>query len=410
MSSIVSALLAPKLLVICAVSVIAPIISDQVKRIFIPSIVLEILLGIIIGPQVLDILQPTQQIKVLADVGLSFLMFLAGYEINLKRIYGKPINSACASWVLSFVIAVGLMLVLRSVMNMSGGGTLNPILVGLALTSTSFGILLPILMDAKVFKSSFGDFVLGVSTIGEFGPIVAVTLLFTQAKSSSTFLFLILFLFIAVMASYFAIRTHQPRFILFLRRHLNTSNQLPVRISVFLIFLLVYLTIEFGLNILLGAFTAGIVVRLLTMGKDEKTVDSKLKAIGFGLLIPIFFIASGITFDLHALASWRTSIKIPIFLGCILLVHAIPKMFFYKKLLDRPHQQALIFFSATGLPLIIVIAHIGVTAGSILPRDASALVAAGMLSVLLFPMLGLYKLKNHPSELDLLEPEKITHK
>lgn len=388
---ITPALLAPKFLLITLVSVIAPIIADQIKFIRFPTIIFEIILGIIIGPQVLDWIQITPQIEVIAGVGLSFLMFLAGYEVDIKHIAGKPLNLGFASWIISFGVALVMVFLLKQVKATPGESIW---LISIALTTTTFGVLLPILQDANVLKSHFGHYISGAATIGEFGPLVLITMIFTHSKPYVTALFLTIFVLIAVMAAFFAVRAHQPRILQFLSRHLNTSNQLPVRISMLLIFCLISLTLTLGLNVLLGAFSAGIVFRLLTKeGKDEKEIESKLKAIGYGLLIPFFFIASGISFDLHALASTRALLHIPIFLGCLLIVRIIPVFILYRGTLDYNQKNALTLFSATGLPFIVVITKIGNEFGLISSGDAASLITAAILSVLLFPFFGLLCLK-----------------
>lgn len=384
MSIIIETLLVPKMLVICTGAVIAPIISDFIKNIRVPAIVLEIIFGILIGPQIFDIVQPNQQIHAIARIGLAFLIFLAGYEIDLRLIKGKPLYLGFYSWIVSFSVAMSMAVGMAFI-----GFTHGTILVAIALTTTTLGVLLPVLQDAKILSTTLGSFILGTATIGEFGPIVLVTVLITKSEPWITLLFLVFFIVVAVMAAFFATKAHQPRLILFLRRHLNSSNQLSVRISVLLIFALVYLAITLELNVLLGAFTAGVVVRLFSVGDDAEIVESKLKAIGFGFLVPFFFIVSGIDFDLHALASMHAMIRVPIFLGCMLFIHAIPVFLFYRGSLKPSERRSLIFFSATGLPLIVVIASIGTAAGQMLPENAAALVGAGMLSVLLFPMLGL---------------------
>jgi Kef-type K+ transport system membrane component KefB len=199
---------------------------------------------------------------------------------------------------------------------------------------------------------------------------------------------------VAVFTALLAARVHPPRFVALLRRHLNTTSQLPVRISVLLVILLVYLTIQLGLDVLLGAFAAGIVVRVLIADEDRQPVLHKLEAIGFGFLIPIFFIVSGISFDFSALEHNATAlIRIPVFCLLFLVIRGLPAMLFYRRTLRPREQRALAFFSATGLPLIVVITTIGVSAGRMRPINAASLVAAGMLSVVVYPLLGLRQLR-----------------
>jgi Kef-type K+ transport system membrane component KefB len=179
-----------------------------------------------------------------------------------------------------------------------------------------------------------------------------------------------------------------------LRRHLHSSAQLPIRVSILLVLLLVYLAFELGLDVLLGAFAAGIVVRLFTVGEDSKVIEGKLQAIGFGFLVPIFFVVSGIHFDLHILIHRPTALlRLVLFLGLFLIVRGLPALVVYRRELPLRERVPLALFSATGLPLIVVITTIGTAEGRMLPENAAALVGAGVLSVLLFSMLGLGRLR-----------------
>ena len=269
------------------------------------------------------------------------------------------------------------------------GFGLNTLILGLALTSTALGTLLPMLRDAGALETRFGGFVLAIGTVGEFGPIVAVALLLTGANPVGTAVLLVVFVVIASAAALLAARTHQPRFVSMLSRHLHSSAQLPVRISVLLIVLLVWVASELGLDVLLGAFAAGIVVRLFTAGDDEEVIRVKLEAIGFGFLIPIFFIVSGMKFDLNALTSDpATMLRVPIFLLLFLFVRGAPAFLLYRREVPRNQLLPLALFSSTALPLVVVITSIGLDRGRLRPANAAALVGAGMLSVRLYPLLG----------------------
>jgi Kef-type K+ transport system membrane component KefB len=235
---------------------------------------------------------------------------------------------------------------------------------------------------------------LGIGSVGEFGPIVLVAVLLAHKDPFVSISLLVAFVVIATIAALLARRAHSPRIVALLRRHLHSSAQLPVRVAVLLVVLLVYLAFKLGLDVLLGAFAAGIVVRLLTEGEDRKAIGSKLEAIGFGFLIPIFFIVSGIHFDLHIfLTRPSTLLRLVLFLVLLLVVRGGPALLVYRRVLPQSQRIPLALFSATGLPLIVVITAIGTSEGRMLPENAAALVGAGMLSVLLFPMIGLRRLR-----------------
>jgi len=241
--------------------------------------------------------------------------------------------------------------------------------------------------------------------VGEFAPIVAIAVLLDGRNPETTSFLLFVFVVVAVAASVVAARPHPPRLIRFLHRHVYSSAQLPVRISVLLILGLVFLAFRLGLDVLLGAFAAGIVVKLFVQGEDSTIVRGKLEAIGFGFLVPIFFVVSGMQFDLHALFATPTGLlRVPLFLVLLLVVRGTPVLLLYRRDLPRPQLVPLALLSATGLPLIVVITTIGVAEGRMRPVNAAALVAAGLLSVLLYPMIATMRLgkasRTRPTEND----------
>ncbi len=381
-------LLAVNLLIISAAAVAAPFLSAKIKKVFIPSIVFELMLGILIGPQVFNLVQPIPQMEALSTIGLTLLIFLVGFEIDLQYMKGRLLLLASACWLTALLVAG----VLAAGM-MKTGLILEVAIVSLALTTTALGALLPILQDTKTSGSRFGMLVLAVGAVSQFAPILMISLLFTASNPVITCLFLAVFIVIAVASAFFLTRLHQLEALQFVRDHFHLSTQLPIRVAVLLIFSLVCLAIKLKLNVLLGAFSAGIVLRLFTAKQDRALIDSKLKAIGYSFLIPLFFIVSGMNFDIHALASLGALGRMFFFLVCLLLVRVVPVFLFLRNELDGVHRQALVCFSATTLPLIVVITHLGLMTGQLLPINAVALVGAGVLSVLLFPILGLNRLQ-----------------
>src|SRR5262249_28027660 len=256
---------------------------------------------------------------------------------------------------------------------------LNTLIIGLALTTTALGTLLPMLRDAGDLETTFGNMTVAIGTVGEFGPIVAIALLLTGSNPFSTGALLVAFVGIAVAASLLAAASPVPRIVAVLRRNLHSSAQLPVRVSVLLVVALVWIASELGLDVLLGAFAAGVVVRLFSEGDDAVVIRGKLEAIGFGFLVPIFFIVSGMTFDLNApTASTSTIIRLPIFLGLFFVVRGVPAFLLYRRDLPTSDLLPLALFSATALPLVVVITSIGLDTGRMRPENAAALVGAGM--------------------------------
>ena len=373
------------LALVTTLAVVAPIIAHLLRRFLVPVVVVEIVLGIVVGPQVLGWTSQSTVLDSLAEFGLAFLMFLVGYEINFARVRGRPLLLGTVGWLLSLVLALGIGTAL-----VSGGLVRDRMIVGLALTSTALGTILPSLRDARVTETRFGGYVLAAGTLGEFGPIVAMAILLVNGSPLETVLLLVGFVVVAVGASVVALQERPPAVVDLLRRNLNTSAQLPVRISVMLIMLLIYLASILNLSTLLGAFAAGIVVRLFTTGDDAGIIRTKLEAIGYGLLVPIFFITTGIDFDLDALTRhWTNLWRMLAFLLLMLVARGLPALVLYRRDLRPAERASLGLFSATGLPLVVVVVSLGLATGRIRPDNAASLVAAGLLSVLVFPSLGL---------------------
>ena len=376
----------PTLVLIGIAAVLAPIISEWTRRYFaVPEVVIQIILGILLGPFVLNLAHPNSIVTALSDFGLTFLMFLAGTELDLAVLREGHMGRALSSWGASVLIALGIGALLHGT-----GLVLDSVVVALCLTTTALGTLLPILRDAGILRTPLGPSMLSVGAIGEFGPIVAVAVLLTNRDARVTFVLLVLFVAVAVLAALLATQVRPPRLVALLRKHMYSTAQLPVRICVLLVILLVYLASKLSLDVLLGAFAAGVVVRLFIKGEDAQPVESKLEAIGFGFLIPIFFIESGINFDLGALIHRpHVLLLVPMFLALFLVTRGVPTWAFFRGVIDKVEARSLAVLSATGLPLIVVITTLGVDEHRMKPQNAAALVTAGMLSVLIYPVIGL---------------------
>lgn len=377
------------LVLIALIAVASPLLSEMTGKLAVPEIVFQIGLGIVIGRYALDIAHLDAVITGLSDLGLSYLIFLAGYELNIDRIRGKPVRLATLGWLIS--LAIGFAAAFDLV---STGVARDTIVVGLGLTTTALGTIMPMLRDAGVLPTPFGSHIMAIGTLGEFGPIVAVALLLTRKDPVLTSLLLVAFVIVAVATTIVATRTHPPRLVRVLSRHLESSAQLPVRLSLLLILLLVLLADKLGLDVLLGAFSAGIVVRRIATGDEADLVRGKLEAIGFGFLIPIFFVVSGITFDLHVFIQHPEQLwRVPLFLGLMLLARGLPVYLLYRKELPRRQWPPMALLSATGLPLIVVITSIAIAEDRIREVNAASLVLAGLLSVVIFPALAIGQLR-----------------
>jgi Kef-type K+ transport system membrane component KefB len=378
----------PSLVLLLAIALLTPIIADLPKKVRVPAVVLELLLGIIVGPDVLGWAERDQIIDFLSQFGLAFLMFLAGFEIDFDEVKGPPLTQAAKGWAVSVVLglSVGTFFVLE-------GFALSGLVIGLCLTTTALGTLLPILRDEGEVGNPYGTRILAIGAAGEFGPIVAIAVLLSTDAPATSVLMLTAFTVIAVLAIAFSHKPLPKRVQKVLHRTMRTSGQLVVRLALVVLALLVLAARDLGLDVLLGAFTAGIVFRSLVYGvhdhEEMEVVEAKLEAVGFGFLIPIFFIVSGMKFDLDALLDSPTTIaKLPLFLACFLFVRGLPTWFFARRDLPKRSVRALAIMASAALPLVVVITEIGVSTGRMKPGNAAALVGAGMLSVLIFPLVA----------------------
>jgi Kef-type K+ transport system membrane component KefB len=376
------------LFVILTIAFLAPLAAGFLRRWMLPGLVFEIVLGIVVGPSVLGLVKLTNPISLLSDLGLSALIFLAGFELDLERVRGRPLELATTGWLLSVALGVVVGLVLQATDVIS-----TELYVGLALTTTALGTLLPIIRDAGLLPTRFGTHVLAIGSLGEFGPIIAIAVLLSQASAAKAAASLLVFVAFAIAGLVLASRFHPTRLQAALGSTLRSSGQLYIRLAVVLIALMAFVADELGLDFLLGAFTAGVLYRIFLLAgadaRERETVESKLEAVTFGYLIPIFFVVTGVRFDLASLGSVTAILKIPLFLGLFLVVRGLPVLLYRKELRDRRERKALALLSATGLPLVVAITTIGVAAGQMRTSTEAALVGAAMLSVIVFPMLGM---------------------
>ena len=290
-------------LVIVIVAALAGVIVLAISpRLAIPVVVVELVLGIIVGPQGFDLASLDPTTKLLGDLGLGMLFFFAGYEIDFARIEGRPLELGVVGWGLSLVLAYGIGGVLAA-----AGVILSYLYTGSAMATTAIGTLIPILSDAGEMRTRFGTFLLGAGGIGEFGPILLATLILSTGHPLHEAVILILFIALAVITGLFAVRSAWRGWAL-VERTFETSSQLAVRLAVVLVFALVALAAQLGLDLLLGGFVAGMITRIALRGREVAVFDSKLYAVGYGLLIPFFFITSGMAFDLDALTSSATAL------------------------------------------------------------------------------------------------------
>ena len=376
---------AVSLLVIVAAAAVAALVATVLApRVVVPVVVVELLLGILIGPQLIDLAHVDAATSFFSSLGLGMLFFFAGYEIDFERIRGRPLRLAGAGWLVSLALAYGLagLLILGDVI-------VSDLYVGTALATTAIGTLIPILRDARELRTRFGTYLLAAGAMGEFGPILIVTLVLTSKHPVHEALILVLFIVLAVLTGLFAVRSALVGWPL-LERTLETSSQLAVRLAVLLIFGLVALASKLGLDLLIGGFVAGMITRLALRGREVAVFESKVTAVGYGFLIPFFFVVSGMKFDVDSLfGSVGALLKLPLFVALFLIVRGAPALLLYGRDLALRDRTALAFFCATELPLVVAITTIARANGDMRASTAAALVGAAIISTLVYPLVGL---------------------
>ena len=363
-----------------------------------PVVVLELMLGILIGPEVLDLAHSSDFIDFFSNLGLGMLFYFAGYEIDFERIKGAPLKLAALGWALSVGLAYGIGGLLAA-----AGIVVSFLYTGSAMATTAIGTLIPILRDSGGLKTRFGTYLLAAGGAGEFGPILLVTLVLTTQSPLHEAAILVAFIVLAIAVALASVRLAWRGWPA-LEKTFEASSQLAVRITVVLVFGLVLLASQLGLDVLLGGFVAGMITRAALKGHELQVFESKLTAVGFGFFVPFFFVTSGLEFDLAALGSAEAIGKMFLFLALFLLVRGAPAMLLYRHTLTRIERRALAFFSATELPLVVAITTIAIDAGKMRSSTAAGLVGAAMLSTLIYPFIGIALQKRAMAEAGGDEP------
>jgi Kef-type K+ transport system membrane component KefB len=372
------------LFIICFIAVLAPLLARLPALIRTPVVVLELLLGILVGPSGAGWVTSQGAIGFLGEFGLIFLFFQAGFEFDFNhgKIGTAPLRLGAVAWLASLGLTsvfIGLLYIV--------GLVRAPLLIGLVLPTTSFGILIPILRQTGDLESDFGRYVLGAAAIGELVPIILVALALSREHNYlHQILLSMVFLATAIEAIFFARSLRSERLSRTIARWMGDSSILPVRISLLLLLGLVSLANKLGMEMVLGAYTAGMMIAMLT---KVEILQYRLTSIGSGFLIPLFFITSGVEFDLPALVTSPASLaRLVLFCAGFLFIRVLPVLL-YKHVLPERDLLPLALFSATTLPLVVAVTYLGVRTGDMLPENAHALVGAAVIAVAVFPTLAI---------------------
>ncbi len=369
--------------IVVVAAVAAVTVAVVPKRLAPPVVVLELMLGIVVGPHVLGLAHSDEFIEFFSNLGLGMLFFFAGYEIDFERIRGQPMRLGAWGWLLSVALAYGIGGALAA-----AGIVVSYLYTGSAMATTAIGTLIPILRDNGELRTRFGTYLLAAGGAGEFGPILLVTLVLSTSNPLHESVILLAFVALAVVLAVGSMR-YAWRGWPALERTFEASSQLAVRVTVVLVFGLVLLANQLGLDLLLGGFVAGMIIRLALKGHELHVFESKLTAVGFGFFVPFFFVTSGITFDLAALGSIGALAKLVMFFALFLVVRGVPALLLYRGILNLRDRTALAFYCATELPLVVAITTLAREDGDMRATTAAGLVGAAMLSTLVFPFVAM---------------------
>ncbi len=380
------------LVIVAAVAFAAPFVLGLFPRVRLPSVVLEIVAGIVLGPSLLGVVEVDASVAVVATLGLAFVLFLAGLEIEFDALRGPLLRLASIGFVLSLAIALAVAFGLKA-----AGLVETPLLVTIILCATSLGVLIPVLKDAGEISTMFGQLIVAAGSIADFGAIILLSIFFSGEGGTGSTLLLLGELFALSAAVFLLVRgaERSMRIRADLMRLQDTTAQIRVRAAFVLLIGFAAVAESLGLEAILGAFIAGAIVSLVDRDQHMTHPDfrHKLEAAGFGLFIPVFFVASGVRFDLDALtASASNLLMVPIFLAALLAARGLPALV-YRRTIGPQRTLVAGLLQATSLPFIVAATGIGIELDLIDAAESAALIGAGLLSVLLFPLGGIVLLR-----------------
>ena len=378
------------LVAVALVAALAPMVVAVLPGRRVPQVVVFLLGGILIGPHVLGAAE-TSSIQLLANIGLGFLFLLAGYELDPAVLRQRPGELAIVGWLISAMLAVGVAAALTA------AGYINDYVpVGLALTTTALGTLLPILRDNDMLGGQFGQHVHAAGTVGELFPILIIAVFLTRRGHFVALASVALVGVLALVLSAVPWLARSNAVQRIIREGQDATGQITLRWSVVLLFALLAVASRFGLDVVLGALLTGIVLRGWTrrLKIDTTSLEHKFDAVGYGIFIPIFFITSGMTLDLKAISA--DPLRLLVIFALLLIVRGLPSLLVYRRALPPRQRAEMTFITATSLPLLVALAEIGEQDGVMLPATAAAMIGAGVSSVLIYPLIAVMLHRSAP--------------
>jgi Kef-type K+ transport system membrane component KefB len=381
------------LFIIFIAIVVAPFLTRAPFLRRTPLVAIELILGIILGPGVANLVRLDEIVGFLREMGLVFLFFQAGFESRRHGISSMALRLGVQSWAGSFLLAAVFSTLLYLL-----GLVQSPLLLAIILPTTAFGILIPMLRDSRDLGTVFGDYLLGLAAFGELCPLILASIVLAKEKHHIHQIFLSLgFLALAAGSIFLACQllSRVPK--TKLADWLTNSGGLAVKSALLILLAYVCFANTFGMEAVIGAYAAGMVVALLESAGDDATLEERLTTIGSDCFIPVFFVASGVAFDLRMLAFDPASLlQFLLFCCAIAMIRLIP-LNIYRARLAEDELPALGLLSAATLPLVVALSHLGVQTGQIRPDTATALTGAALVTVTVFPAVA-YWIRVRPSD------------
>jgi Kef-type K+ transport system membrane component KefB len=370
------------------VAALAPFVASLVPGRVIPEVVFLVFAGALLGPYGADAIRTTGgALSLVSELGMAFLFLMAGYEIKPSELVGQMGKHASICWGLSLVAAIALV----SLTRFSRFTGMAGLAFAIMLTTTAYGTLAPIMRARDLTNTPVGRAVTAYGATGEVLPVIAVALLLSTRSLLVTALVLVVFLLVCVRIAHLSASTARlgARFRDFVRSSSGSSTQTPLRLVVLLLVFLLFLAKVFGFDSVLGAFAAGFVLRVFFPDGSED-LEMRLEAIGNGFLIPAFFVISGAGIDLSA--AFADPGLLFLFIGLLVAVRGVSVAISLRvnpetRTMEPQERFVTTAYCVMALPLVVAITQIVVDAGAMTSQDASVLVTAGAVTVLVVPVL-----------------------
>lgn len=377
------------LALIALVAAASPIVAKLIPNKLVPETVFLLIAGAVLGPHMIGAVELTDSVGLLSDLGLGFLFLLAGYEINPKSLTGSQGKRGFVTWLVSIALAFAIVIAA----GLMKTNELEAVAVAIALTTTALGTLMPIMKERELTGTRVGESILAYGTWGELCPVLAMALLLSARAEWQTMLILVVFVVIAVLTAVVPAKAKKAghRVFRFLSENADGTSQTMMRVVVLLLVGLVAVAAVFDLDIVLGAFAAGFVLRYI-IPEGDHGLEHKLDGVAYGFLIPIFFVVSGAKIDLMAV--FAQPVMLVGFIVLLLLVRTVPIFVSLSthaetRDISTHNRLTIALYCTTALPIIVAVTSVAVSAGAMPQETASVLVAAGAITVFLMPLLGM---------------------